>query len=55
MYHLNEDDILRCIRAVECYKDKTGSEYLWDIYDELQSKLNLYRDQNLEVESNEKH
>ena len=27
------------------YKDKTGSEYLWDVYDHLQDKLRTYDDQ----------
>ena len=53
MYHLNEDDIARLVRACECYKDRTGSEYMWDVYDDLQDKLNLYREQNLEVSRDE--
>ena len=42
---LSPDDIARLIRACEVYKDKTGSEYLWDVYDHLQDKLRTYDDQ----------
>lgn len=41
----NEDDIIRLIRAVEYYKDCTGSEWIWDEYDDLSKKLKVYRDQ----------
>ncbi len=42
---LSADDIARLIRACEVYKDRTGSEYLWDVYDALQIKLRTYDDQ----------
>ena len=41
----NEDDILRLIRASEYYKESTGSEYMWEIYDNLTKKLKVYLDQ----------
>ncbi len=40
-----EEDIHRLIRAVELYKSQTGSEYMWDEYDNLQHKLKQYLDQ----------
>ena len=53
MYHLNNDDITRLQKACECYKDQTGSEYMWDVYSDLQIKLDVYREQNLEVSRDE--
>ncbi len=35
----SDDDINRLIRAVEYYKDTTGSEWIWDEYDSLAKKL----------------
>jgi hypothetical protein len=51
MYHLNENDINRLIRACELYKHETGSEYLVDEYNILINKLKTYREQNLPHES----
>jgi hypothetical protein len=39
MIQLNQDDVCRLIRACEYYKEETGSEYMWDVYDKLQNKL----------------
>jgi len=47
MYHLNCTDISRLIRACEIYKDWTGSEHMWEQYDDLIQKLKLYSNQNL--------
>jgi len=38
----NGGDVCNLIRACECYKEKTGSEYMWDVYDNLQKKLEAY-------------
>lgn len=40
-----EEDIHRLITACECYKQQTGSEYMWEQYDDLQQKLKVYLDQ----------
>jgi len=42
MIQFNNDEVCQLIRACETYKDKTGSEYMWDIYDNLQKKLTAY-------------
>lgn len=46
----NEDDILRLIRACEFYKDATGSEWMWEQYEDLAKKLRVYLDQYSESE-----
>jgi hypothetical protein len=51
MYHLNENDINRLIRACELYKHETGSEYLIDEYELLLNKLKTYCEQNLPNET----
>ena len=50
MMRLSSDDITRLIRSCEVYKEQTGSEYLWEIYDELQNKLKVYTEQMLTSE-----
>ena len=45
---LNEKDISRLIKACECYQDRTGSEYMWDEYNNLQKRLETFIDQNYE-------
>jgi hypothetical protein len=40
-----EDDIHLLIKACDVYKAQTGSEYMWEQYDDLQCKLKLYLDQ----------
>jgi hypothetical protein len=42
---LKEEDIVRLILACELYKDTTGSEYIWDEYNELVGKLKTYLEQ----------
>ena len=42
MIQFNSGDICNLIRACDCYKEKTGSEYMWDVYDDLQKKLEAY-------------
>lgn len=37
-----EDDVCHLIRACETYQQQTGSEYMWDIYEDLIHKLNNY-------------
>jgi hypothetical protein len=49
---LTSGDIARLIRACECYKDQTGSEYMWDEYNALQNKLKIYEDQHAPAEGN---
>ena len=41
----NEDDVTRLIRACELYQSRTGSEYMWEQYDDLINKLKTYQDQ----------
>ena len=45
MMKLNTDDISRLIRACRMYQDNTGSEYMWDEYNDLIQKLNTYKEQ----------
>ncbi|AHB80508.1 hypothetical protein S-MbCM7_094 [Synechococcus phage ACG-2014h] len=42
---LKDTDITRLITACKVYQEKTGSEYMWDQYDELINKLKLYQEQ----------
>jgi hypothetical protein len=42
MIQFNESDVCRLIRACEYYKKDTGSDYMWDVYDDLQTKLKAY-------------
>jgi hypothetical protein len=41
----SETDIDRLIKACEQYKILTGSDWIWDQYEELVKKLKTYRDQ----------
>ena len=45
MIQFNEADVYRLITAVERYKDQTGSEWMWDQYDDLQMKLEAYKNE----------
>ena len=36
---LNEGDVSRLITACNLYKENTGSEYMWDQYEDLIHKL----------------
>ena len=42
---LNDTDLFRLIEACKLYQEKTGSEYMWDQYDELINKLRVYQEQ----------
>ena len=41
---LNDTDISRLIAACLLYQESTGSEYMWEQYDDLINKLNAYQD-----------
>jgi len=41
---LNDTDISRLITACKLYQERTGSEYMWEQYDDLINKLNAYQD-----------
>ena len=45
MIQFNDDDIARLLRGVRCYQDRTGSEYLFDEYEKLATKLQNYQEQ----------
>ena len=45
MMRFKNEDIVRLIRACELYKDQTGSEWMWEQYDDLVNKLKVYKDQ----------
>jgi hypothetical protein len=47
MYRLKESDIEYLILACKTYQQHTGSEYLWEKYENLLEKLTLYKEQNL--------
>ena len=42
---LKDTDITRLITACKLYQEKTGSEYMWEQYDDLINKLRTYQDQ----------
>ena len=41
---LKDTDITRLITACKLYQEKTGSEYMWEQYDDLINKLRAYQD-----------
>ena len=41
---LYDTDIARLISACLLYQERTGSEYMWEQYDDLINKLNAYQD-----------
>ena len=47
----NQTDIYRLIQGCECYKDKTGSEFMWEQYDDLIQKLKAYQEEYCPEES----
>ncbi len=47
MYRLKEEDIDYIIIACKNYQYDTGSEYLWEKYENIIEKLKLYQEQNL--------
>jgi hypothetical protein len=46
MMRLNATDITRLILACKTYQDTTGSEYIWDEYEHLITKLKYYAEEN---------
>ena len=46
MMRLNASDITRLILACKTYQDTTGSEYIWDEYEHLITKLKYYAEEN---------
>ena len=44
---LNNGDVQYLIRACLVYQEQTGSEDLWEKYDDLINKLRVYSEQNL--------
>ena len=47
MYKLKETDIEYLVLACKSYQQNTGSEFLWEKYENLIEKLTLYKEQNL--------
>lgn len=47
MYRLNSTDIDYLILACNAYQDRTGSDEMWDVFNELKEKLYTYTEQNL--------
>ena len=41
---LSDTDLTRLITACKLYQEKTGSEYMWEQYDDLINKLRAYQD-----------
>lgn len=50
MIQFNKAEVCELLRAIECYKDHTGSEHMWDKYDKLQTKVFNYGQEISEVE-----
>lgn len=46
----NSDDITKLLRACKVYQDQTGSEFIWDEYQNLIERLEYYREENCEGE-----
>ena len=42
---VNDTDITRLITACKLYQENTGSEWMWEQYDDLINKLKTYQDQ----------
>lgn len=42
MIQFTQSEVARLLTAVRRYKDQTGSEYMWDVYDALDKKLLAY-------------
>jgi len=43
---LNDTDLTRIITACKLYQDKTGSEWMWEQYDDLIYKLRIYQEEH---------
>ena len=41
---LNDTDLTRLITACKVYQDQTGSEWMWEQYDDLINKLKAYQE-----------
>jgi len=41
----NESDLIRLITACKCYQDQTGSEWMWEQYENLINKIQTYKEQ----------
>ena len=41
---LKDTDITRLITACKLYQERTGSEYMWEQYDDLINKLRAHQD-----------
>ncbi|CAF34222.1 hypothetical protein S-PM2d157 [Synechococcus phage S-PM2] len=50
MYMLKECDIEYLMIACKQYQHDTGSEYIWEKYENIIEKLKLYKDQNFNEE-----
>lgn len=42
MIRFTEDEVCTLVAGLELCKHRTGSEYMWEQYDKLQSKLMSY-------------
>ena len=47
---LNDTDIARLISACLLYQERTGSEYMWEQYDDLIQKLKAYKEEYISVQ-----
>jgi hypothetical protein len=47
MYKLKNTDIEYLVLACKTYQQYTGSEFLWEKYENIIEKLTLYKEQNL--------
>tara|TARA_B100000900_G_C20384401_1_gene635892 strand:- start:627 stop:791 length:165 start_codon:yes stop_codon:yes gene_type:complete len=41
---LNDNDLTRLITACKLYQERTGSEWMWEQYDDLINKLRAYKE-----------
>ena len=41
----NHTDVHRLMKACECYQRQTGSEFMWEKYDDLIQKLKAYQEE----------
>ena len=45
MIRFTPDEVARLLVGVRRYKDQTGSEYMWDLYENLEQKLLAYNEE----------
>lgn len=51
MMQLNENDVCKALKAVAYYRDNvTGSDFMWDEYDNLLRKMGYYGEEVTEKE-----